>query len=114
MRFSIALMAIAVSLPAAALAQPRPRWTFCVAASKSGADVWITDVFLAERNRLEYESAFRAMLERKGAARPDAQCPEPLEDKTEAVNAEFEAEEFNRELGATLHPAHASEFLPRR
>ncbi len=54
------------------------------------------------------------MLERKGAARPDAQCPEPLEDKTEAVNAEFEAEEFNRELGATLHPAEASEFLPRR
>jgi hypothetical protein len=114
MRFSIALTAIALCLPAAAFAQPQPRWTFCVAASKSGADVWITDVFLAERNRVELESAFRAMLERKGAARPDAQCPEPLEDKTQAVNAEFEAEEFNRELGATLHAAPASEFLPRR
>jgi len=114
MRFSIALMAIAVCLPAAALAQPQPRWTFCVAASKSGADVWISDVFLAERNRLEYESAFRAMLERKGAARPDAQCPEPLDDKTQAVNAEFEAEQFNRELGATLHPVFAGEFPARR
>ena len=114
MRGFAACCAIAVCLPAAALAQPRPRWTFCVAASKSGADVWISDVFLAERNRLEYESAFKAMLERKGAARPDAQCPEPLEDKTQAVNAEFEAEQFNRELGATLHPAQASEFLPRR
>jgi hypothetical protein len=114
MRFSIALIAIAVSLPAAAFAQPKPRWTFCVAAAKNGADVWISDVFLAERNRLEYESAFRAMLERKGAARPDAQCPEPLDDKTQAVNAEFEAEQFNRDLGATLHAAPASEFLPRR
>jgi len=114
MRFSIALTAIALCLPAAAFAQPRPRWTFCVAASKSGADVWITGVFLAERNRLEYESAFRAMLERKGAARPDAQCPEPLKDKTQALNAEFEAEQFNRKLGTTLHPAQASEFLPRR
>ena len=37
MRVSIALVAIAVGLPASALAQPR--WTFCVAASKSGADV---------------------------------------------------------------------------
>jgi len=110
MRFSIALIAIAVCLPAAALAQPR--WTFCVAASKSGADVWITDVFLAERNRVELESAFRAMLERKGAARPDTQCPLPVEDKTEAVNAEFEAEEFNRKLGATLHPA--SDFPVKR
>jgi hypothetical protein len=112
MRRSIALVAIAVCLPAVALAQPR--WTFCVAASKSGDDVWITDVFLAERSRVELESAFRAMLERKGAARPDAQCPEPLEDKTEAVNAEFEAEEFNRELGATLHPVFVGEFPARR
>ena len=46
MRVSIALVAIAVCLPASALAQPR--WTFCVAASKSGADVWITNVFAAE------------------------------------------------------------------
>jgi hypothetical protein len=114
MRGFAACCAIAVCVPAAAFAQPRPRWTFCVAASRSGADVWITDVFLAGRNRVELESAFRAMLEHKGAASPDAQCPEPLEDKTEAVNAEFEAEEFNRQLGATLHPAQASEFLPRR
>ena len=31
--------------------------------------------------------------------------PMPREDKTEAVNAQFEAEEFNRKLGAKLHPA---------
>ena len=50
MRISIALVAIVVSLPAVALAQPR--WTFCVASSKSGADVWITEVFAAERDRV--------------------------------------------------------------
>jgi len=111
MRRSMALAAIAVCLPAVALAQPR--WTFCVAASKSGADVWITEVFAAERDREQLESAFKAMLERTGA-RADAQCPLPREDKTEAVNARFEAEEFNRKLGATLHAAPASEFPPRR
>jgi hypothetical protein len=104
---SIALVAIAVGLPAVALAQPR--WTFCVAASKSGADVWITNVFAAERDREQLESAFKAMLVRAGAAGADAQCPLPREDKTEAVNAQFEAEEFNRKLGATLHEA-PSEF----
>ncbi len=111
MRIFIALVAIVVSLPAVALAQPR--WTFCVAASKSGADVWITDVFAAERDREQLESAFKAMLERSGA-RADVQCPLPREDKTEAVNAEFEAEEFNRKLGATLHAAPANEFPTRR
>jgi hypothetical protein len=111
MRRSIALMAIVICLPAAALAQPR--WTFCVAASKDGADVWITDVFAASHDREQLESAFKAMLQRAGA-RADAQCPLPREDKTGVVNAQFEAEEFNRKLGAALHPAPAGEFLPRR
>src|SRR5271154_7399152 len=101
MRQSIALVAIAIGLPA--LADAAPRWTFCVAASESGADVWITDVFVAERDRVALESAFKAMLGRTGAAGADAQCPMPREDKTEAVNAQFEAEEFNRKLGAKLH-----------
>ena len=48
MRIPIALAAIIVSLPVLALAQPR--WTFCVASSKSGADVWITEVFVAVGN----------------------------------------------------------------
>jgi hypothetical protein len=112
MRISMALAAIALSLPELALAQPR--WTFCVAASKNGADVWITDVFAAGRDRVALESAFQAMLGRAGAAGADAQCPEPRADKTEAVNAQFEAEEFNRRLGATLHAAPARALPPRR
>ncbi|HKI15942.1 MAG TPA: hypothetical protein VKA12_13230 [Roseiarcus sp.] len=111
MRRSTALVAIAVCLPA--LADPAPRWTFCVASSKSGADVWITGVFLAEQARGRLESAFKAMVERSVAS-ADAQCPLPREDKTEAVNAQFEAEEFNRKLGATLHAVFAGEFPPRR
>jgi hypothetical protein len=112
MRISIALAAIIVSLPVLALAQPR--WTFCVAASKSGADVWITEVFAAERDREQLESGFRTMVARVGAIGADAQCPMPREDKTEAVNAQFEAEEFNRKLGAKLHPMLAGGFLPPR
>ena len=112
MRLAIGLLAIAAFVPAMAHAQPR--WTFCVASSKSGADVWITDVFAAERSRVELESAFRVILERSGAVGADAQCPQPREDKTEAVNAQFEAEEFNRKLGATLHAVSADALPPRR
>jgi hypothetical protein len=112
MRISIALATIVVSLPAVALAQPR--WTFCIASSKSGADIWITDVFAAERDREHLESAFRTTVERMGGAGADAQCPMPREDKTEAVNAQFEAEEFNRKLGATLHAVFADGFPARR
>ena len=109
MRQLLALVAIAVGLPA--LADAAPRWTFCVAASQSGGEVWITDVFAAERDRVELEDAFKAMVERTGA-RADAQCPQPREDKTEAVNAQFQAEEFNRKLGATLHAVLAGAFPP--
>jgi hypothetical protein len=38
----------------------------------------------------------------------------PREDKTEAVNAQFEAEEFNRKLGAKLHAVLAGGFPPGR
>lgn len=111
MRRSIVLVAIVVGLPA--LADAAPRWTFCVASSKNGADVWITDVFAAERDREQLENAFKATIERM-VPRADAQCPMPREDKTEAVNAQFEAEEFNRKLGARLHAAPANGFPPRR
>ena len=112
MRRAIGLLAIAAFAPAMAHAQPR--WTFCIASSKSGADVWISDVFAAERDREHLESAFRITVERMGGVGADAQCPMPREDKTEAVNAQFEAEEFNRKLGATLHSVFPGGFLPRR
>ncbi len=112
MRGWIALIAIVLSLPASAGAAPR--WTFCVAASKTGKDVWITEVFAAGRDRQRLEDIFESMLERAGAARPDAQCPLPREDKTQAVNAQFDAEEFNRRLGARLHEVTANEFPPPR
>ncbi len=109
---AIGLLAIAACVPATAHAEPR--WTFCVGSSKRGADVWVTEVFAAERSRVEIERAFKATLERSGAAGADVQCPEPRADKTDAVNAQFEAEEFNRKLGATLHAVSAGELPPRQ
>jgi hypothetical protein len=112
MRRSAALAAFALSLPAAA--QPTPRWTFCVAAAEGGAEVWISDVFVAEGARERLEGAFRSAVERLGASRPNAQCPEPREDKTVALNAQIDAEAFNRKMGATLHAVPASAFPGRR
>jgi hypothetical protein len=108
MRRSIALLAIALIAPASALGAPR--WTFCVASSRGGDDVWITDVFAAKRDRERLEGAFRSMVERLGRASANAQCPRPRDDKTEAMNARFDAVEFNRKLGAKLHPVLASGF----
>ena len=67
-------------------------------------------MFAAERDREQLESAFRTRIERLGGAGADAQCPMPRDDKTEAVNAQFEAEEFNRKLGATLHAVRCRRF----
>ena len=71
-------------------------------------------MFAAERDRQRLEDIFRTMLERDGAAQADAQCPLPNEDKTEAVNARFDAAEFNRRLGARLHEVDANAFPPPR
>jgi hypothetical protein len=112
MRRAIALLSIALAAPASALGAPR--WTFCVASSKTSPDVWITDVFAAERDREHLEGAFKSVVERLSATAAIAQCPLPREDKTEAVNARFDAAAFNRKLGAKLHAVAANEFPSRR
>ena len=108
----LALAALFALLPGAASAAPH--WTFCVAASRDGAEVWISDVFAAEGNREKLEGAFRTALERLGGSNADAQCPNPRDDRTVAVNAQIDAEAFNRKMGANLHAVPASEFPGRK
>jgi hypothetical protein len=108
----LALAAVLLGLPGAAGAAPR--WTFCVAASQSGAEVWISEVFAAGEAREKLERAFKAASERLGANLADAQCPEPRDDRTVALNAQIDAEAFNRKMGATLHAVPASDFPGRR
>jgi hypothetical protein len=111
-RREIALLAIALIAPSSAFSAPR--WTFCVASSKGGNEVWMTGVFAAERDRERLEGEFRNVVERLSAMAADAQCPLPRENKMEAVNAQIDAEKFNRKLGAKLHAVAANEFPPRR
>jgi len=108
----LALAALLVSLPGAVCAAPR--WTFCVAAAQSGAEVWITDVFQSGSDREKLEGAFKSAVERLGATGADVQCPSARDDKTVAVNAQIDAEAFNRKMGANLNAVAASEFPRRR
>ena len=108
----LALAALVVSLPGAVSAAPR--WTFCVAAANGGAEVWISDVFEAQTSREKLEGAFRSAVERLGATGPNAQCPNPRDDKTVAVNAQVDAEAFNRKMGANLHAVGAGDFPGRK
>ena len=52
-------------------------WTFCVAESSAGKDVWITGVFPASRDRERLEADLRAYLKGRGVTGADAQCPAP-------------------------------------
>ncbi len=89
-------------------------WTYCVAASSDGKNIWITSVFPASRDRERLEADLRAYLKDRGVPGADAQCPAPKGDKTEMVNAQFTAAEFHRKLGDTLHEIVAPEFDPKR
>jgi hypothetical protein len=111
MRRLAAVAALVLLQPATV--EAAPRWTFCVAASQGGAEVWISDVFVAVRDRGRIEGAFKSAVERLGATGVNAQCPSPREDKTIAVNAQIDAEAFNRKMGATLHAVPAGEFPPK-
>ena len=71
-------------------------------------------MFRAEGKREGFETAFKSALEKLGATEVNAQCPEPRDDKMVAVNAQFDAEAFNRKMGATLHAVPPSEFPGRR
>ncbi len=107
-----AALAFAFCLPAAA--EAAPRWTFCVAAAGNGADVWISEVFAVEESRERLEGAFKGAIGRLGVSGADVQCPQPRDDRTEAVNAQFAAEAFNRRMGASLHAVASSDFPAER
>jgi hypothetical protein len=108
MRFALALLLFAAPLRASAA------WTFCVAAAPGGKDVWITDVFAATRDRERLEMDLKSYLKTQGVPGAVAQCPLPRDDKTEVVNSQFTAAEFNRTLGHALHEVVAPEFEPKR
>ena len=85
-----------------ATAQPAAKgWTFCIA--EAADDIFVTDVFEAALEREKLEALFAARLKARAVPHPDVQCPAPLTDKTEAVNAQFTAIAFQRKLGRTLH-----------
>lgn len=88
-------------------------WTFCVAESGSGKDIWITAVFPATRDRERLETDFKAYLKHRGVPGAIPQCPAPKDDKTDMVNAQFTATEFHRKLGDSMHEVIAPEFDPR-
>ena len=113
MRAFIAPLLLVLPLSTGA-AHAGPGWTFCVAESGGGRDIWITAVFPASRNRERLEADLEAYLKGRGISGAVAQCPAPKDDKTEMVNAQFTAAEFHHKLGDTLHEVFAPEFDPRR
>jgi hypothetical protein len=96
------------------VAHANESWTFCVAESADGHDIWITSVFSATKDRERLEADFKAYLERHDVPRAVAQCPVPNGDKTEVINAQFTAIEFHRKLGDALHDAIVPEFESKR
>jgi len=95
-------------------AHANPGWTFCVAETGGGKDIWITGVFPAVHDRERLEADLKAYLKGRGISGAIAQCPVPKEDKVEMVTSQFTAAEFHQKLGDTLHDVITPEFDPRR
>lgn len=94
-------------------AQAAARWTFCVASALDAKDVWISGIFPPAVDRDQLEDAMKRYARLRGAVRVVAQCPEPVGDPASAVNAQIEAESFNKRLGAALHAVSTQDFPPR-
>jgi len=95
-------------------AQANSGWTFCVAETSGGKDIWITGVFAAVHDRERLEADLKAYLKGRGISGAVAQCPAPKDDKVDMIDAQFIAAEFHHKLGDTLHEVFAPEFDPRR
>lgn len=106
---------LSVSLCAclAAPAQAAARWTFCAGAALESRDIWISEVFATTSDRDRLEGELKHLLQSQGVAHVVAQCPTPLPDKTAVVNAQIDAEAFNKRLNNSLHAVSAQEFPPR-
>jgi D-aminopeptidase len=85
-----------------AAAQPAAKgWTFCIA--EAGDDIYVTEVFEAALDREKLEVIYAVRLRASGVAHADVQCPAPLSERTDAVNAQFTAISFQRTLLRRLH-----------
>jgi len=85
-----------------AAAQPATKgWTFCIA--EAGDDIFVTEVFKVALEREKLEALYAAKLRTGGVSHADVQCPAPLGEKTDAINAQFVAIEFQRKLSHRLH-----------
>jgi hypothetical protein len=89
-------------------------WTFCVASSSNGGEVWITRPFASSSDRRALETEMQTTLKRRQGERTLAQCPQPSSDKVAVVNAQTTAIEFNRNLGAVMHELPEDEFPPHQ
>jgi len=98
----VLLAVLAAAMPAA------KGWTFCIA--EAGDDIFVTEVFEAAFDREKLEALYLARLRAGGVTRADVQCPAPLAEKTDAVNAQFTAIQFQRKLSRRLHVEPALSF----
>jgi hypothetical protein len=89
-------------------------WTFCVASSPGGGEVWITRPFASSGERRALETEMQTTLKQRQGERTLAQCPQPSSDKVAVVNAQTAAIEFNRKLGAVMHELPEDEFPLRQ
>ena len=89
-------------------------WTFCVAETDGGDEIWLTEVFATSMDRERLEGEFKAYLKSLGESGAVVQCPAAKEEKDEMLNARFTASEFHRKLGDVKHEVKLSEFAPRR
>ena len=108
MRVALTLLLLNVGQPANA------GWTFCVAESDGGKQIWITGVFYAAQDRLRLEADFRSILRKHRVSDSVVQCPAPNQDKTEVVNSQFTAVNFHRKLGDIVHWVETPGFWSRR
>lgn len=79
-------------------------WRFCVAANNQLHKVFVSELFASAAERAELEARLTRQLREQGETGFTPQCPLAGADRTEAINAQSEAINFNQALHYAISP----------
>ena len=93
--FGLALMASLAGAGAATAGD----WRFCVGVAPASHETVITDIFASSEDSARLERRFEAYYRGRDGRALTFQCPRGYDDRTQALNAQTTALQFDQQMG---------------
>lgn len=93
------------------LAASADEWRFCVGVAPAAHEAIITDVFASSSESAQIEHRLESYFRSRRGKTLTFQCPRGATERYDALNAQTEALQFNRQMGFSVNGLPAAEVV---